>query len=244
MKKANQTEDHLMLEFANHLVVYIPVSKIGKIQKYVGSVSHKLQLAKYNVKKWAIKREAAQKAIWEYANEMLMVEAARNSYYGIEFPPDGELQNSFESLFPYHETEDQQKAIEEIKRDMESSRPMDRLLCGDVGFGKTEVALRAAFKAVEAGYQVAVLAPTTVLTEQHYRTFCNRFSSFPICIASLSRYASTRDLKETVEKTANGEVDILIGTHRLLSNDVSFKKLGLIVIDEEQKFGVVHKELL
>ena len=244
MKKANQTEDHLMLEFANHLVVYIPVSKIGKIQKYVGSGSHKLQLAKYNGKKWAIKREAAQKAIWEYANEMLMVEAARNSYYGIEFPPDGELQNSFESLFPYHETEDQQKAIEEIKRDMESSRPMDRLLCGDVGFGKTEVALRAAFKAVEAGYQVAVLAPTTVLTEQHYRTFCNRFSSFPICIASLSRYASTRDLKETVEKTANGEVDILIGTHRLLSNDVSFKKLGLIVIDEEQKFGVVHKELL
>lgn len=244
MKKANQTEDHLMLEFANNLVVYIPVSKIGKIQKYVGSGSHKLKLAKYNGKKWALKREAAQKAIWEYAHEMLMVEATRNSYYGIEFPPDGELQNSFESLFPYHETEDQLKAVEEIKRDMESSRPMDRLLCGDVGFGKTEVALRAAFKAVEAGYQVAVLAPTTVLTEQHYRTFCSRISSFPIRIASLSRYVSPKDLKETIEKTAKGEIDILIGTHRLLSKDVSFKKLGLIVIDEEQKFGVVHKERL
>lgn len=244
MKKANQIEDHLMLEFADHLVIYIPVSRIGKIQKYVGSGTHKLKLAKYNGKTWVAKKEVAQKAIWKYANEMLMVEAARNSCYGIEFPPDGELQKSFESLFPYHETQDQLKAVEEIKRDMESSRPMDRLLCGDVGFGKTEVALRAAFKAVEAGYQVAVLAPTTVLTEQHYRTFCNRTSSFPIHIASLSRYVSPKDLKETIEKTANGEIDILIGTHRLLSKDVSFKKLGLIIIDEEQKFGVVHKERL
>lgn len=244
IKKANQTEDHLKLEFARNVYVYVPASKIRKIQRYVGVGGHKVRLSTYKGKAWNSKKAEARQAIWAYAHEMIEVQAARDSLQGVEFPPDDEMQQDFESLFPYRETDDQLTAIEDVKKDMERSRPMDRLLCGDVGFGKTEVALRAVFKAVEAGYQVAVLAPTTVLVEQHYRTFRDRTSAFPVRIATLSRYSSPKEQHETIAKLSDGDVDIVIGTHRLLSKDVSFKKLGLIVIDEEQKFGVVHKERL
>lgn len=246
IEKANQREDHLKLEFADSAYLYVPASKIGKIQKYVGAGTGRVQpkLAKLNGTAWAKQKKGVQEAVLELASEMLELQAARDSLEGVAFPPDGDWQKDFESLFPYRETEDQLAAIEAIKADMERPRPMDRLLCGDVGFGKTEVALRAAFKAVEAGYQVAVLAPTTVLTEQHYRTFCDRTSTFPIRVASLSRFSTKKEQAETLEKMRTGEVDIVVGTHRLAQKDVEFKKLGLVVIDEEQKFGVKDKEQL
>lgn len=244
IQKTNQSEDHLILEFANSVHLYVPASKIGKIQRYIGSGKHVPKLANLNGTTWSKQKKEVQQSIWTLAAEMIELQAERETLEGIAFPEDGAWQSDFESLFPYSETEDQLDAIDSIKKDMERSRPMDRLLCGDVGFGKTEVALRAAFKAVEAGYQVAVLAPTTVLVEQHYRTFSERTSSFPIKIDTLSRYSSKKEQEATVEKLKSGEIDIVIGTHRLVQKDVQFKNLGLVVIDEEQKFGVKDKEKL
>ncbi len=244
IKKGNQNEEHLKLEFANHVYYNVPASKIGKIQRYIGSGKSVPKLADLNGRAWSRQKREAQEAICDLAAEMIEMQAQRETWEGLAFPEDGPWQRDFESLFPYRETDDQLTAIDAIKKDMERFRPMDRLLCGDVGFGKTEVALRAAFKAVEAGYQVAMLAPTTVLVEQHYRTFTDRTSSFPIKVASLSRYSSKKDQVSTIEKLKSGEVDIVIGTHRIIQNDVQFNKLGLIIIDEEQKFGVRHKEQL
>lgn len=244
IKKANQTEDHLKLEFADGVFVYVPASKIHKIQRYVGVGGRKARLSVYKGKAWNAKKNEAKKAIWGYAREMLELQASRDLLRGVAFPPDGEWQRDFESLFPYCETDDQLTAIEAVKKDMERTRPMDRLLCGDVGFGKTEIALRASFKAFEAGYQVAVLAPTTALVEQHFRTFQERTAPFHARVGTLSRYSSPKEQRETLAKLVDGSLDIVIGTHRLLSKDVSFKNLGLIVIDEEQKFGVAHKEKL
>ena len=244
IQKANQLEDHLKLEFADAAYLYVPASKIGKIQRYVGAGGRTPQLAKLNGTVWNKQKKEAQKAIWELAAEMLDVQAERETQEGIAFPPDGQWQGEFEALFPYRETDDQLLAIQAIKKDMEKPRPMDRLLCGDVGFGKTEVALRAAFKAVEAGYQAAVLVPTVVLAEQHYRTFRDRTSTFPVTVALLSRYSSNKEQKETLKKLKEGKVDIVVGTHRVVQKDVAFKNLGLVVIDEEQKFGVKVKESL
>ena len=244
IKKANQREDHLKLEFADSAYLYVPASKIGKIQRYVGSGKSVPKLAKLNGTAWSKQKKEVQQAVWALASEMLELQAARETLEGIEFPPDGPWQSEFESLFPYRETDDQLAAIDSVKGDMERSRPMDRLLCGDVGFGKTEVALRASFKAVEAGYQAAILVPTTVLAEQHYRTFSERASAFPVRVASLSRYSSKKEQAATIEKLKSGEIDIVIGTHRLVQKDVQFKNLGLAVIDEEQKFGVKDKEKL
>ena len=168
---------------------------------------------------------------------MIRVQAVRESTPGISFPGDTEWQHEFEAGFPFVETEDQLSAIESVKRDMSKSRPMDRLVCGDVGFGKTEVALRAAFKAVESGRQVAVLVPTTVLAEQHLRSFRERFAGFPFRIEGLSRFRSRDEARSVLKATAKGEVDVLVGTHRLLSKDVAFSDLGLVIIDEEQRFG-------
>ncbi|MBR4753468.1 MAG: transcription-repair coupling factor [Thermoguttaceae bacterium] len=244
IKKANQLEDHLKLEFANKTFLYVPASKIGKIQRYIGSGKTIPKLASLKGTAWSKQKKDVQEAICELAAEMIELQAKREAWEGLAFPEDGPWQRDFESMFPYRETDDQLTAIEAIKKDMERTRPMDRLLCGDVGFGKTEVALRAAFKAVEAGFQVAMLAPTTVLVEQHYRTFSDRVAPFPIRVASLSRYSSKANQAATIEKLKSGEIDIVIGTHRIIQKDVQFKKLGLVIIDEEQKFGVRHKEQL
>ncbi len=244
--KANQREDHLKLEFANSAYLYVPASRVGKIQRYVGPRGSSVEPTLGNIRGtgWDKKKKAAQEGVWELALELLELQAARDSLEGVAFPPDGPWQRDFESLFPYRETDDQLAAIEEVKRDMERPRPMDRLLCGDVGFGKTEVALRAAFKAVEAGYQVAVLVPTTVLAEQHYRVFRERTAAFPVTVARLSRFVPKKEQKETLEKLKTGAVDVVIGTHRVAQKDVEFRKLGLAIIDEEQKFGVKDKEKL
>ncbi|MEC7384807.1 MAG: DEAD/DEAH box helicase, partial [Planctomycetota bacterium] len=183
-------------------------------------------------------------AVRDLAAELIRVQAVRESTPGISFPGDTEWQHEFEAGFPFVETEDQLSAIEAVKRDMSKSRPMDRLVCGDVGFGKTEVALRAAFKAVESGRQVAVLVPTTVLAEQHLRSFRERFAGFPFRIEGLSRFRSRDEARSVLKATAKGEVDVLVGTHRLLSKDVAFSDLGLVIIDEEQRFGVEHKQRL
>ena len=236
--------DKLKLEFYGGKYVYVPIANIGKIQRYVGPKSRGIKLSHYGGSKWKKQRMDAFVSILQNAQQLIDLQAKRQATVGTEFPEDGPWQKGFEALFPFSETEDQKTVIEAIKKDMESPRPMDRLLCGDVGFGKTEVALRAAFKAVEAGYQVAFLSPTTVLAEQHYRTFCDRASSFPINIATLSRFSTKKEQKATIEKLETGEVDVVIGTHRILQKDVRFNKLGLVVIDEEQKFGVEDKERL
>ena len=242
--KSNQIEESLNLEFAGNVVVSIPASHIYKVQRYVGVAGYKVKLSKYGGKAWTAKKTAALKSIMAYAQEMLEMEALRDSLEGVEFPADGDFLRNFETAFPYRETPDQLTAIEDVKKDMENRRPMDRLLCGDVGFGKTEVALRAVIKAVEGGCQAAILAPTTVLVEQHYATLLSRASTIPVSIGTLSRYSTPAEQTETLKKLANGQMDVVIGTHRLLSKDVEFKKLGLVVIDEEQRFGVKHKDRL
>ncbi len=236
--------EHLEIEFAGGAKIFVPVNKIGLIQKYVGATKKTPRLAKIGGKSWARQKHEAEQAVNDLALEMLELQAVRASKPGIEFAEDSEWQFEFEHSFPYRETPDQSTAIEAIKQDMMSPKPMDRLLCGDVGFGKTEVAMRAAFKAVESGYQVAILVPTTVLAEQHFKTFRERMAEFPVTIDRLSRFASPANQRATIEKLKAGSVDIIIGTHRLVSKDVTFKNLGLIVIDEEQRFGVGVKERL
>ncbi|MEM1442818.1 MAG: DEAD/DEAH box helicase, partial [Verrucomicrobiota bacterium] len=193
-------------------------------------------------KRWSRLRKNAENSIMDYAARLLSIQAEREAHKGFAHSPDNKWQWEFENAFIYKETPDQLRAIEEAKQDMESPRPMDRLVCGDVGFGKTEVAIRAAFKAVMSGKQVAMLVPTTVLAEQHYLNFRERMSDFPIQIETLSRYRTTAQQRQTLEDLALGKVDIVIGTHRLISKDVAFKELGLVVVDEEQRFGVTHKE--
>ena len=195
-------------------------------------------------KAWVKQKEAAQKAVTDLAAEMIELQAARDARPGIAFPSDTEWQREFDAAFPYQETPDQLTSIDDIKRDMQATRPMDRLLCGDVGFGKTELAIRAAFKAIDAGYQVAVLVPTTVLAEQHRRTFTARMAEFPFQIDAISRFCTAKEQREIIERAAAGKLDILIGTHRMASPDVKFANLGLLIIDEEQRFGVEVKERL
>lgn len=237
-------EEHLLLEFRDEVVVYVPVSLIHLVQKYIGPAKSTPELTRYGGTSWQKKKDQVSEAVSDMATDMLRLQAERNSRPGLVCKADGHLQHEFEQAFPWSETPDQNTAIAEIKTDMESTRPMDRLICGDVGFGKTEVAMRAAFKTVDNGRQVAVLVPTTVLAEQHYRTFCQRMAEFPITVEMLSRYRTDAEQKAILEKVAAGTVDVLIGTHRLVSKDVHFRNLGLLVIDEEQKFGVRVKERL
>ena len=241
---AGGAEEHMVLEFKDSVFVYVPVSKIALVQKYVCSSSSTPRLSTYGGKTWERMKQAVADSIKDLASEMLDVQAMRLSRPGIAFPIETQLQKEFDSLFPFTETQDQLKAMEAIHSDMASSRPMDRLLCGDVGFGKTEMAMRAAFTAVEAGYQVGIMVPTTVLAEQHLRTFRERMATFPITIESISRFSSPAEQKAILERTAAGKVDVLIGTHRLASSDVRFQNLGLVIIDEEQRFGVEMKESL
>lgn len=237
-------EEYLLLEFASKTRLYVPASKIDQVQKYVGGFRGEPKLSTLGGTRWKKQKEGVSESVKDLASELLRVRAARGHLPGVSFPSDTPWQKEFEAEFPFQETEDQLAAIGEIKRDMARERPMDRLLCGDVGYGKTEVAIRAAFKAVEFGKQVAVLVPTTVLAEQHEQTFRSRLADYPFKVESLSRFKTTKEINDTLMSVRKGQVDVVIGTHRLLSKDVKFNDLGLVVIDEEQRFGVEHKERL
>ncbi|MDQ7014576.1 MAG: transcription-repair coupling factor, partial [Planctomycetota bacterium] len=242
--RKREAEEYLTLEFAGKSTYYVPATSIDQVQKYIGGFSGKPPLSTLGGKKWKAQKDRVVEGVRDLAAEMLRVRAARESMPGVRYPADTPWQKEFEAEFPFEETEDQLAALAEIKSDMSSDRPMDRLICGDVGFGKTEVAIRAAFKACEFGKQVAVLVPTTVLAEQHERTFGSRFADYPFRVASLSRFKSRKEINATLAALRRGEVDVIIGTHRLLSKDVRFADLGLVIVDEEQRFGVEHKERL
>jgi transcription-repair coupling factor (superfamily II helicase) len=241
-----EPQEYLTLEFAGNTKLHVPAMNIDQVQKYIGGMGArgKPQLSTLGGQRWKAQKEKVAESVKDLAAEMLRVRAAREHMPGIRYPADTAWQKEFEAEFPYEETEDQLATLVEIKKDMQSPRPMDRLVCGDVGFGKTELAIRAAFKAVEFGRQVAVLVPTTVLAEQHERTFRSRYSGYPFRIESVSRFKSDKDARAILEALRKGHVDVIIGTHRLLSQDVKFADLGLVVIDEEQRFGVEHKERL
>lgn len=244
-KDGGPDQEVITLEFDGRSHLHLPLSRIELVQKYIGAGSSSdPRLSLLGGKRWKRQKAQVEEAVRDLAGEMLRVQAARSATPGIRFPADTNWQREFEAAFPYEETEDQVTAIAAVKRDMASSMPMDRLICGDVGFGKTEIAIRAAFKAVESGRQVAVLVPTTVLAEQHERTFRSRFKAYPFRIESISRFKSGADEKKILLDLKEGRVDVVIGTHRILSKDVWFKDLGLIVIDEEQRFGVEHKQRL
>ncbi len=244
IEKNGQHVEHLMIEFDGGSKIYVPASRIGLVQRYIGGTKSTPKLAKIGGQAWNRQRKAAESAVTDMAGELLDLQASRASRPGLAFDNDNEWQRQFEASFPYVETPDQVTAIDSCKVDMELSKPMDRLICGDVGFGKTEVAMRAAFKAVLSGYQVAVLVPTTVLAEQHYHNFCNRMAEFPVKIAKLSRFCTAAEQRQSVREIREGKVDIVVGTHRIASKDVKFSNLGLVVIDEEQRFGVAVKERL
>jgi transcription-repair coupling factor (superfamily II helicase) len=237
--------EFMILEFAEQARLYVPLTRLDLIQKYRSSEAGTAPiLNKLGSQQWAKTKARVKKAMQDMADELLRLYARRKAAHGHAFTPDNEFQHEFEDAFDYNETDDQISAISDIKRDMESTMPMDRLLCGDVGYGKTEVAMRAAFKAVQDGKQTAVLTPTTVLSFQHFETFKKRFKLFPITIEMISRFRTAKEQKQILEKVELGQVDILIGTHRLLSKDIKFHDLGLLIVDEEQRFGVRHKERL
>lgn len=240
-----QETEFLVLQYAEKSTLYVPIAQSHLVSRYIGAKDEVPTFSVLGTNRWQKTRQSAQKAIIGYAQDLLRMNAEREIAGGFIFPSDGEEMISFESDFPYEETEDQLRAIEDVKSNMCSAKAMDRLICGDVGYGKTEVAMRAAFKAVVDGKkQVAVLVPTTVLAIQHYETFKERMTNYPINIGHISRFSSPKEAKETLKKMEAGGIDILIGTHRLLSQDIRFKDLGLIIIDEEQRFGVRAKEKL
>ncbi|MCL2220506.1 MAG: transcription-repair coupling factor [Chitinispirillia bacterium] len=236
--------DCMVIIYADNAKVYVPVEDFHKVEKYVGKDDFTPPLSRLGTASWDRLKERTRENLRVMAQELIELYAKRQYLEGIKFAPDGVWQSEFEDTFIYDETPDQLRAVKDVKKDMESQKPMDRLVCGDVGFGKTEVAMRAAFKAVMGGYQAAVLAPTTILAAQHFATFSERMTNFPVRVEVMSRFQRPKDHKATLERLAAGQVDILIGTHRILSADVKFKKLGLLVIDEEQRFGVNHKEKL
>ncbi|MBA61913.1 MAG: transcription-repair coupling factor [Planctomycetaceae bacterium] len=244
LEKEGYLEEHLVVEFYGNTRIFVPATRIDLVQKYIGGRKVRPALARIGGKTWQNQKQAAAKAVEDMAAELVELQATRMARPGITFQLDSLWQNEFDASFPYDETADQLDSISQIKDDMQSTRPMDRLLCGDVGFGKTEVAMRAAFKAVDSGYQVAVLVPTTVLAEQHYQTFKTRMAQFPIDVARLSRFVSATQQRETVAGIHSGRIDVVIGTHRIASKDVKFQNLGLVIIDEEQRFGVEIKERL
>ena len=234
--------DYMVILYSGNDKLYVPVDQIEQVKKYVGSEGKEPKLYKLGGSEWKKVKSRVKSSVEDIADELIELYAERERARGYAFSKDTEMQKDFEAAFPYEETEDQLRCIEEIKADMERDRPMDRLLCGDVGYGKTEVAIRAAFKAVVDNKQVAVLVPTTILAQQHFETFQERFKDFGVNIGLLSRFRTAKQQKETIEQLKKGLVDIVIGTHRVLSNDVKFKDLGLLIIDEEQRFGVKHKE--
>jgi len=234
----------LVLEYANAAKLYVPLDQAWQVSRYVGLGKKTPELSELGDTRWERAKQKAQKSIFEYAANMLKLQAEREVAPGFAHPPDTHWQQEFEDAFPYKATVDQVRAIGEAKHDMESDMPMDRLVCGDVGFGKTEVAIRSVFKAVMSGKQVAVLAPTTVLAQQHYQNFRERMSEYPVNVELLSRYRTAAEQKKVLRGLAEGGVDVVVGTHRLVSADVQFKDIGLVVVDEEQRFGVKHKDRL
>ncbi|WP_130808093.1 transcription-repair coupling factor [Senegalia massiliensis] len=237
-------KDYLSVRYSGKDRLYIPVDQMDLIQKYIGSEVGKTKVSKLGSGEWARTKSKVKKAIKEMAIDLLELYAKRRTVKGFSFSKDQPWQNQFEDTFPYEETEDQIKCIEDIKSDMEKPSPMDRLLCGDVGYGKTEVALRAAFKATLDGKQVAMLVPTTILAQQHFNTMVERFSDFPINVEMLSRFRTPKRQKEIIKDLKSGNIDVIVGTHRLLTKDVKYKDLGLLIVDEEQRFGVKHKETI
>ncbi len=236
--------EYLFIEYANDDKLYVPLEHLDRVAPYIAPMDRPPSLTRLGTQEWRRAKARAERSTREMASELLALYAAREIAEGHSFVPDAQWQSELEESFPFEETADQQRAIEEVKSDMESPKPMDRLVCGDVGYGKTEIALRAAFKAVLDGKQVAVLVPTTVLAQQHYATFSQRLSAFPTRVEVLSRFRTQQEQRSVVERLAEGKVDICIGTHRLIQRDVRFKELGLVIVDEEQRFGVAHKERL
>ncbi|MHC4456005.1 MAG: transcription-repair coupling factor [Planctomycetota bacterium] len=244
IKEKGGAGEYLTIEYTDGVKIHVSVSNIALVQKFVGTSPKRPKLSKVGSKRWQKQKEKVARSVRDLAADLLEVQARRQTLGGVSFEPDSNWQTEFEQSFPYLETPDQTTASEQIKADMQQPVAMDRLLCGDVGYGKTELAMRSTFKAVESGKQVAILVPTTVLCVQHGRTFTERFADFPISIEILNRFKSHKQAADIVARTKQGRVDILIGTHRLLSGDVGFKDLGLLIIDEEQRFGVEHKEKL
>jgi transcription-repair coupling factor (superfamily II helicase) len=242
LQTQGEKKRHLAIEYANNEILYLDAHE--PVERYIGGEGKAPKLSKLHGKEWERIKERTRRAISSMAYELLEIQAKRTFGKGFAFPKDNDWQKQFEAQFPFQETEDQNRAVSEVKEDMESAKPMDRLLAGDVGYGKTEVAMRAAFKAVMGGRQVAILVPTTVLAEQHYLVLKRRLKDFPVTVEVLSRFRSKKDQTGILASLKNGTTDILIGTHRLLSSDMKFKNLGLIIIDEEQRFGVRHKETL
>ncbi|MFP4641500.1 MAG: transcription-repair coupling factor [Dehalococcoidia bacterium] len=236
--------EYLVLEYSEGDRLYVPSTQADRVTRYIGPGGHTPSLSRLHTGEWARTKQRVKKAAEEVARELLDIYASREVSPGISFSPDTVWQQELEASFPYVETPDQRETIQDVKVDMENQRPMDRLVCGDVGYGKTEVAVRAAFKAISDGKQVAVLVPTTVLAQQHLATFKERLAAFPVIIEVLSRFRAPKEQQEVLEKLRDGSVDICIGTHRLLQKDVFFNNLGLVIVDEEQKFGVSHKEQL
>jgi transcription-repair coupling factor (superfamily II helicase) len=246
IKKVKETgvgeKDYLLIEYANRDKLYVPAEEINLIQKYISFYKRSPKLNKLGTKTWQQTKNRTRKIAASYALELLQMQARRMGLKGFAYSKDTDWQVKLENSFPYKDTIDQSKACSDVKSDMELSKPMDRLLCGDVGYGKTEIALRASFKSVMDNKQVAILVPTTILAEQHYNTFCERMRDFPVNIKMLSRFCTKPQQKEVLQDLKTGNADIVIGTHRLLSDDIVFKDLGLVVIDEEQRFGVKAKE--
>ncbi len=237
-------QEVLAIEYADNGKLYVPMSHAHLLSRYIGLSSRQASLHKLGGKRWSNDKQAAQQAVFDFAAELLEIQAARNLLEGHAFPSDTSAQREFEASFPFIETDDQRRVISSVKSDMESTRPMDRLICGDAGYGKTEVAMRAAFKAVQDGRQVAMLVPTTILAQQHYRTFIDRMAGFPVRIGVISRFCTRADRTRILKELREGKLDIIIGTHALVQDKVSFSDLGLVIIDEEQRFGVRHKEHL
>lgn len=244
IKAAGSERDYITLQYGDEETIFIPLEQVNLIQRYIGQEGRKPRLDRIGGPSWERKKAKVQKSVEDLADRLIKLYARRQTTLGYSFPKDDDFQISFEAAFPYQETEDQLTAIADVKEDMESPRPMDRLICGDVGYGKTEIAMRAAFKSVMGGRQVALLCPTTILAEQHHENFTERFKRFPVTVGMLSRFVSTAERKKVLLGLESGEIDIVIGTHRILSKDVKFKNAGLLIIDEEQRFGVKDKEAL
>ena len=242
MEQDKVVKDYIKIEYADGGNLYLPATKLEGIQKYAGAEAKKPKLNRLGGSEWHKTKTRVRGAVREIAKDLVKLYAARQDQEGFQYGPDTVWQREFEEMFPYEETEDQLDAIDAVKRDMESRKIMDRLICGDVGYGKTEIALRAAFKAIQEGKQVVYLVPTTILAQQHYNTFVQRMKDFPVRVDMMSRFRTPAEQKKTLEDLKKGLVDVLIGTHRVLSKDVEFKSLGLLIIDEEQRFGVAHKE--
>jgi transcription-repair coupling factor (superfamily II helicase) len=241
---AGVTRDYLLLGFRGDDKVYVPHEQLGKVSRYIGADAKAPALSKLGGKAWELLKSRARESVQELAGELISLYAQRQTREGIAYDLDDEMLQQLEASFPYRETPDQEVAIEAVKEDLEASQPMDRLVCGDVGFGKTEVAVRAAFAVAVNGKQVLMLAPTTILAEQHWNTFKDRFRDFPVRVEMISRFRPPREVKQVLKEFTEGKVDVLIGTHRVLSRDVIPKELGLVILDEEQRFGVAQKELL